>query len=679
MKRKPLYVAALCCLLVIVSAIAGAQNRVLARPSSVGAVTFTPLLPSDMPPVDRRLPKECVVAADGSIVVAESGARSPHSTDDAFDSLDALAMSLLDPLGQAGFIRLSQVQGAFIGRVAYDGGTTGLWSVANTTTTKKFFVETGTGSAGAAPDWETIVGNDIAALSVDWTGQHQFSRTPTSGVLNAWDLWMSSTPYATSLAAMVEMGTNFDGSTSGHYNANSGGQFLGINAPAAWSGDFVNFQNQGNAEFSVGIGGTVVANGLTLSGFGTGIAHVNSSGAFSSSALVASEIPNPAGDVGGTYAATSVNAMTMTNAGVVTLALNTISQPGAVATAPNDTTKFWRGDGSWAVPPSGTGTVTSLAVGDLSPLFTTSVATSTTTPVLSFSLTNAAQNSIFAGPSSGGTGAPSYRAMVPLDIAASAAAGKLPYASSSTVLAWSAAGADTNTIRYVGTVPTPDSYLQNTGAQVSVGAAPLEANTEFTVLGAGGSSAPQVARFIDNVSGSNPVTIQVNNTTNGKGAEIGVIGATDNFFTGTAQGDAIVRQTGGSGAMWFGSAATAFMKMSSTLIAPQVATAPKVVTVTASSNTYTINASLGNQFRCTLAATNTIAAPTNPTDGERILVELIQDGTGSRTVTWNAAFVFGTDVASPTLSTAANKKDYVGFVYNTNSAKWHALAVARGY
>lgn len=36
--------------------------------------------------------------------------------------------------------------------------------------------------------------------------------------------------------------------------------------------------------------------------------------------------------------------------------LNTTSQAGAVATAPNDTTKFWRGDASWAVPPSGLST-----------------------------------------------------------------------------------------------------------------------------------------------------------------------------------------------------------------------------------------------------------------------------------------------------------------------------------
>ena len=55
----------------------------------------------------------------------------------------------------------------------------------------------------------------------------------------------------------------------------------------------------------------------------------------------------------------------------------------------------------------GSGTVTSFSAGDLSPLFTTSEATATTTPALSFSLTNAGANTYF-GNATGSTGAPSY-------------------------------------------------------------------------------------------------------------------------------------------------------------------------------------------------------------------------------------------------------------------------------
>ena len=65
--------------------------------------------------------------------------------------------------------------------------------------------------------------------------------------------------------------------------------------------------------------------------------------------------------------------------------------------------------------PSLGGTVTSFSAGNLSPLFTTSVASSTTTPALSFALANAAANRVFAGPN-GGSGAPSFRALVAADI-----------------------------------------------------------------------------------------------------------------------------------------------------------------------------------------------------------------------------------------------------------------------
>lgn len=67
---------------------------------------------------------------------------------------------------------------------------------------------------------------------------------------------------------------------------------------------------------------------------------------------------------------------------------------------------------------SASGTVTSLSVNTTAaaPLFTCTVSTPTTTPAIVCALTNAAQNAFWAGPSSGGTGAPSYRAIVPADV-----------------------------------------------------------------------------------------------------------------------------------------------------------------------------------------------------------------------------------------------------------------------
>jgi hypothetical protein len=66
--------------------------------------------------------------------------------------------------------------------------------------------------------------------------------------------------------------------------------------------------------------------------------------------------------------------------------------------------------------PVGTGTVTSFSSGNLSPLFTTNVATAASTPALSFALSNTELNFVFAGPSSGAPGAPSFRALVGRDL-----------------------------------------------------------------------------------------------------------------------------------------------------------------------------------------------------------------------------------------------------------------------
>ena len=69
----------------------------------------------------------------------------------------------------------------------------------------------------------------------------------------------------------------------------------------------------------------------------------------------------------------------------------------------------------------GSGTVTSFSAGDLVPLFTTTEANVTTTPALSFTLSNANANTIFAGPASGAAAAPAFRSLVSLDIPNNAA------------------------------------------------------------------------------------------------------------------------------------------------------------------------------------------------------------------------------------------------------------------
>jgi hypothetical protein len=71
--------------------------------------------------------------------------------------------------------------------------------------------------------------------------------------------------------------------------------------------------------------------------------------------------------------------------------------------------------------------------------------------------------------------------------------------------------------------------------------------------------------------------------------------------------------------------------------------------------------------KVTLGGNRTIAAPSGGATGQFVSLLVIQDGTGSRTVTWNAVYEFASDTA-PTLTTTANKGDL--FVFRYNGTKW---------
>ncbi len=83
--------------------------------------------------------------------------------------------------------------------------------------------------------------------------------------------------------------------------------------------------------------------------------------------------------------------------------------------------------------------------------------------------------------------------------------------------------------------------------------------------------------------------------------------------------------------------------------------------------TVTWDASTQDVCKLTLGGNRTLAAPTNNTTGQFISILVIQDGTGSRTLTWNAVFEFAADTA-PTLTTTASKGDV--FVFRYNGSKW---------
>ena len=79
------------------------------------------------------------------------------------------------------------------------------------------------------------------------------------------------------------------------------------------------------------------------------------------------------------------------------------------------------------------------------------------------------------------------------------------------------------------------------------------------------------------------------------------------------------------------------------------------------------DASTSPVAKVTLAGNRTLGAASNGQAGQFVSLLVIQDGTGSRTLTWNAVYEFASDTA-PTLTTTASQGDL--FVFRYNGTKW---------
>ena len=90
----------------------------------------------------------------------------------------------------------------------------------------------------------------------------------------------------------------------------------------------------------------------------------------------------------------------------------------------------------------------------------------------------------------------------------------------------------------------------------------------------------------------------------------------------------------------------------------------------------TVNWDASTQDVCklTLGGNRTLAAPTNNTTGQFISILVIQDGTGSRTLTWNAVFEFVGD-ETPTQTATDAKTDIYAFRYN--GSKWQNIGISQ--
>lgn len=64
-------------------------------------------------------------------------------------------------------------------------------------------------------------------------------------------------------------------------------------------------------------------------------------------------------------------------------------------------------------------------------------------------------------------------------------------------------------------------------------------------------------------------------------------------------------------------------------------------------------------------------------DRQRLLIELVQDNVGGRSVNWGTSVIFGDDITSIAPSVTPGKSDYIGLIFVNN--KWRIIAYSRGY
>ena len=97
-----------------------------------------------------------------------------------------------------------------------------------------------------------------------------------------------------------------------------------------------------------------------------------------------------------------------------------------------------------------------------------------------------------------------------------------------------------------------------------------------------------------------------------------------------------------------------------TLTKPTVNGSVQALTTDSDGATVTFDMSASNVHQVTLAG-NRILVVSNTSTGQLFIIKLIQDGSGSRTVTWFSTIKWAGGT-TPTLTTTASKADTFGFI-----------------
>lgn len=140
--------------------------------------------------------------------------------------------------------------------------------------------------------------------------------------------------------------------------------------------------------------------------------------------------------------------------------------------------------------------------------------------------------------------------------------------------------------------------------------------------------------------------------------------------------------------LWSGSGLGVWKKQGCTVVAtwlgnpqlPASGTPPPVVVQLADASPLATDASMGNLFRATIAGNRTLAAPTHPVDGQRIVWEITASG-GARTLslqTGTGGFAYGSDTPALT-PIASGTTDMLGAIYNAAVNRWRIVAYSKGF
>jgi hypothetical protein len=95
-------------------------------------------------------------------------------------------------------------------------------------------------------------------------------------------------------------------------------------------------------------------------------------------------------------------------------------------------------------------------------------------------------------------------------------------------------------------------------------------------------------------------------------------------------------------------------------------------------STVAINWNDANCQRVTLGGSTTFTF-TGGVDGEKLILELKQDATGSRLITLPSNVRFSSTIPSILLSTDAGRIDKLGFMFNSTDSKYDLVAVSYGF